>query len=221
MKNVCPVCRKKILVNVNFYCVNVALERILFEKYGFEKNYKERMAAAKKFNSSKHWRWTEEAKKWIKERIPWIIVVLLLYHLLRVKINVFNLLFEKYKTKALNIANSIEKENSLDFKFLLFSQFIRILFSNLVIAWWYLYKLNIFNHNEMFLILHSSTKLACQKWNCIIRSFGSRSLALSVTCSSQYSKCLASSNSTIIPEFPLSHSTLCSNSAILSATWLV
>ena len=45
------------------------------------------------------------------------------------------MLMEKYKTKALDIAEEIKKENSLDFKFLLFSQFMRILFSSIVIHW--------------------------------------------------------------------------------------
>lgn len=40
---------------------------------------------------------------------------------------------EKYKSKALSIAEEIKKENSLDFKFLLFSQFMRILFFNIAI----------------------------------------------------------------------------------------
>jgi hypothetical protein len=64
---------------------------------------------------------------------PWIIILLLLYHLIRFKINVFYMLMEKYKSKALSIAEEIKKENSLDFKFFLFSQFMRILFSNIAI----------------------------------------------------------------------------------------
>ena len=130
MKNVCPVCREKILVKINFFNVNVVLDKILNEKFGREKNYQERLMSSKKARYPKSWKWAELLKKWLKERIPWILVVLLLYHLVRVKLNVFNILFEKYKSKALGIASSIEKENSLDFKFLLFSQFIRILFSN-------------------------------------------------------------------------------------------
>jgi hypothetical protein len=65
---------------------------------------------------------------------PWIIICILLYHLVNVKINVFAFSIEKYKQKALDIANSIKGENSLDFKFLLFSQFMRILFSNIIIS---------------------------------------------------------------------------------------
>lgn len=66
---------------------------------------------------------------------PWIIICVLLYHLVNVKINVFAFSIEKYKKKALEIANSIKGEESLDFKFLLFSQFMRILFSNIIISW--------------------------------------------------------------------------------------
>lgn len=72
-------------------------------------------------------------KKWIRERLPWIIVLILLYHLLKVKLSFFNFRFEDYKDKAISLANSIKVENSLDFKFLLFSQFMRLLFSTIVI----------------------------------------------------------------------------------------
>lgn len=68
---------------------------------------------------------------------PWIIICILLYHLVNVKLNVFAFSIEKYKKKALEIANSIKGEESLDFKFLLFSQFMRILFSNIIISWSY------------------------------------------------------------------------------------
>lgn len=72
-------------------------------------------------------------KEWARKSYPWLIIVLLTYHLVRVKINVFQLVMEKYKGKALEIAETIKRENSLDFKFLLFSQFMRILFSNIAI----------------------------------------------------------------------------------------
>jgi hypothetical protein len=71
----------------------------------------------------------ERVKRWVKGLYPWIIIILLLYHLLRFKINGFYMLMEKSKSKALSIAASITKENSLDLKFFLFSQFMRILFS--------------------------------------------------------------------------------------------
>lgn len=46
---------------------------------------------------------------------------------------------DKYKGKALEIAESIQRENSLDMKFLLFSQFMRILFSGIPNIWLELY----------------------------------------------------------------------------------
>lgn len=72
-------------------------------------------------------------KKWLKEKLPWIIILILLYHLFKVKVRFFSLKFKDYKEKAISIANSIKVENSLDFKFLLFSQFMRLLFSTMVI----------------------------------------------------------------------------------------
>ena len=79
-------------------------------------------------------KWLDDFKKWLKEMAPWIIICVLLYHLINVKINVFALSIEKYKQKALELAEAVKGENSLDFKFLLFSQFMRILFSNIVIS---------------------------------------------------------------------------------------
>jgi len=78
-------------------------------------------------------RLVERLKLWARASYPWLIIILLLYHLIRVKISVFYMLMEKYKSKALSIAEEIKKENSLDFKFLLFSQFMRILFFNIAI----------------------------------------------------------------------------------------
>ena len=49
------------------------------------------------------------------------------------KLRFLSLHFAKYKDKALKLANSIQVENSLDFKFLLFSQFMRLLFSSIAI----------------------------------------------------------------------------------------
>jgi hypothetical protein len=63
--------------------------------------------------------------------VPWIIILVLLYHLFKVKVNFFSVKFQDYKDKAISIANSIKVENSLDFKFLLFSQFMRLLFSTI------------------------------------------------------------------------------------------
>lgn len=74
-------------------------------------------------------------KKWVKEKLPWIIILVLLYHLFKVKINFFSHKFKDYKDKAVSVANSIQVENSLDFKFLLFSQFMKLLFSTIVIPW--------------------------------------------------------------------------------------
>lgn len=51
----------------------------------------------------------ESLKRRIKSLYPWIIIMLLVYHLVRVKINVFYLLLEKYKDKALKLADSIDK----------------------------------------------------------------------------------------------------------------
>lgn len=133
-KKVCPVCRKKILVKMSLFKVNVLLDQLLCEKYKSEKDYKERRMASRKAHEPQKFEWLDMVKKLAAEKLPWIIIALLLYHLVRVKLNVFNLLIEKYKSKALSIADSIKKENSLDFKFILFSQFIRILFSNLVIT---------------------------------------------------------------------------------------
>lgn len=70
-------------------------------------------------------------RRWIREKVPWIIILVLLYHLFKVKVNFFSVKFQDYKDKAISIANSIQVENSLDFKFLLFSQFMRLLFSTL------------------------------------------------------------------------------------------
>jgi hypothetical protein len=54
--------------------------------------------------------------------------------MMRVRINVFNMQVpEQYKTKALEMVKKVKEEASLDFKFLLFSQFVRILFSNIII----------------------------------------------------------------------------------------
>lgn len=65
--------------------------------------------------------------------MPWLIILFLLYHLFKLKVSFFSVKFKDYKEKALSIANSIKVENSLDFKFLLFSQFMRLLFSTIVI----------------------------------------------------------------------------------------
>ena len=70
-------------------------------------------------------------RRWLREKAPWVIILILLYHLFKVKVNFFSTKFQDYKDKAISIANSIKVENSLDFKFLLFSQFMRLLFSTL------------------------------------------------------------------------------------------
>lgn len=77
--------------------------------------------------------WLNRARKWLKEKLPWMVILVLLYHLFKMKLNFFSLKFKDYKDKAIAIANSIKVENSLDFKFLLFSQFMRLLFSTIVI----------------------------------------------------------------------------------------
>ncbi len=69
----------------------------------------------------------------MKDKLPWIVVLILLYHLFKVKVSFFSHRFKDYKDKAISLANSIKVENSLDFKFLLFSQFMRLLFSTIVI----------------------------------------------------------------------------------------
>ena len=73
----------------------------------------------------------DDIKKWLKDKLPWIIIVCLLYHLLKVKINAVSFSMKNYKERALEIADQIKGEDSLDFKFLLFSQFMRVLFSNI------------------------------------------------------------------------------------------
>lgn len=72
-------------------------------------------------------------KRWAREKVPWIIILVLMYHLFKLKLNFFSVKFKDYKDKAISIANSIKVENSLDFKFLLFSQFMRLLFSTIAI----------------------------------------------------------------------------------------
>jgi hypothetical protein len=47
-------------------------------------------------------------KKYFKEYIPWILILLLFYHLVRVKLNVWNYVLTKYQTKAMKIADSIK-----------------------------------------------------------------------------------------------------------------
>lgn len=60
--------------------------------------------------------------------------VICLFLMMRVRINIFNMqLPEQYKTKAAEMMKKMKDETSLDFKFLLFSQFVRILFSNIII----------------------------------------------------------------------------------------
>jgi len=76
-----------------------------------------------------------QVKRWVREKVPWIIILVLLYHLFKLKLNFFSVKFKDYKDKAISIANSIKVENSLDFKFLLFSQFMRLLFSTIAIPW--------------------------------------------------------------------------------------
>lgn len=73
-------------------------------------------------------------KKWIKENLPWIIILFLAYQLFKVKMDFFSFKFRHYKDKAMSLASSIKLENSLDFKFLLFSQFMRLLFSTIAIS---------------------------------------------------------------------------------------
>jgi ABC-type transport system involved in Fe-S cluster assembly fused permease/ATPase subunit len=72
-------------------------------------------------------------RRWMREKVPWLIILVLLYHLFKVKVNFFSVKFKDYKNKAISIANSIKVENSLDFKFLLFSQFMRLLFSTIAL----------------------------------------------------------------------------------------
>jgi hypothetical protein len=76
----------------------------------------------------------EIIKNYLKLSIPWILILLLFYHLVRVKLDVWNYVFEKYRVKAMEIADSIKPEDSLDFKLVLFSQFFKILFTNLSLA---------------------------------------------------------------------------------------
>lgn len=67
--------------------------------------YALRLRNTKKYESpTKLARLLERLKIWLRLSYPWIIIFLLLYHLVRVKISVFYMLMEKYKSKALSIA---------------------------------------------------------------------------------------------------------------------
>ena len=77
--------------------------------------------------------WWMQLRRWGRGKWPWLIVAVLLYQLVKMKLRFLSLNFTKYKDKALKLANSIQVENSLGFKFLLFSQFMRLLFSSIAI----------------------------------------------------------------------------------------
>lgn len=133
VKHVCPLCRKRITCSLEDYAVNVLLDQILKGRYNETKGYRERVIAAKQSGVGlKENRWAK-VRRWVKQKMPWIIILVLLYHLFKVKVNFFSFNFKDYKDKALEIANSIKVEHSLDFKFLLFSQFMRLLFSTIII----------------------------------------------------------------------------------------
>jgi hypothetical protein len=72
-----------------------------------------------------------QVRRWLREKLPYVIILVLLYHLFKIKVRFFSSRFKDYKDKAIEIANAIKVENSLDFKFLLFSQFMRLLFSTI------------------------------------------------------------------------------------------
>ena len=61
-----------------------------------------------------------------------VLVLFILFK--KVRINVFNVeMSEELKNKALKVVNKVKDEATLDFKFLMFSQLLRILFSNMII----------------------------------------------------------------------------------------
>lgn len=78
--------------------------------FWLKKTYEERLVSTRKALYPKGIKWLDDFKKWFKEMTPWIIICVLLYHLVNVKINVFAFSIEKYKKKALEIANSIKGE---------------------------------------------------------------------------------------------------------------
>lgn len=88
------------------------LDKIIKEKYlkdevfnKITQKYALRLKNTKKYSSpTKVARLLERLKLWLRMSYPWIIIFLLLYHLVRVKISVFFMLMEKYKSKALSIA---------------------------------------------------------------------------------------------------------------------
>ena len=96
VKNVCPICRKKIPLKINYFSVNVILDQFLQNRYKGQKvlvflsqTYEERILSTKKALYPKGIKWLDDFEKWFKEMTPWIIICVLLYHLVNVKINVF------------------------------------------------------------------------------------------------------------------------------------
>jgi hypothetical protein len=45
--------------------------------------------------------WGGMVRRWVRQKLPWIIILVLLYHLLKVKMNFFSFNFKDYKDKAL------------------------------------------------------------------------------------------------------------------------
>jgi len=42
-----------------------------------------------------------QVKRWMREKAPWIIILVLLYHLFKLKLNFFSVKFNDYKDKAI------------------------------------------------------------------------------------------------------------------------
>ncbi len=84
--------------------MNLILDRILIDRYGHEKvlipdiqNYQERLLANRKVIYTKVVRLMDDLKKWMKEKLPWIIIVCLMYNLLKVKISAASFSMKGYK----------------------------------------------------------------------------------------------------------------------------
>lgn len=134
------MCRHRIQIDIEHFGVNIIMDQMLLARYGKEKvlfcimkMYLERIEQAKYAKAQFNAGFWVQIRRWLREKVPWIIILILLYHLFKVKVNFFSVKFKDYKDKAIEIANSIKVENSLDFKFLLFSQFMRLLFSTIAL----------------------------------------------------------------------------------------
>ena len=88
---------------------------MLLARYGKEKvlfcimkMYLERIEQAKHAKAQFNAGMWVQMRRWLREKVPWIIILILLYHLFKVKVNFFSVKFKDYKDKAIEIANSIK-----------------------------------------------------------------------------------------------------------------